>query len=103
MSETPSMKPPVFRSIPFVEARAAADREGLLFVVDATASWCQPCHLMDRTTWVDPKVVDWLGRHAVAVQIDVETQADVAGPLLIRAMPTVIAFRDGTEVDRIIG
>ena len=74
-----------------------------MLLVDATASWCSPCHLMDRTTWVDPAVVEALREHAVAIQIDVDTKEDVAKALRIKAMPTVIAFRAGKEVDRVTG
>jgi thiol-disulfide isomerase/thioredoxin len=81
--------------------RALAEHKVLL--VDATAEWCGPCKMMDRTTWVAPTVVDWVRDHALAIQIDVDAQKDLARELRIEAMPTIIAFIDGTEFDRIVG
>lgn len=55
---------------------------------------------MDRTSWIDPAVMDWVQHHAIAIQIDVDAEPAVAKQLEIRAMPTVIAFKEGVEVDQ---
>ncbi|HBS28838.1 MAG TPA: hypothetical protein DEB06_05180, partial [Phycisphaerales bacterium] len=65
--------------------------------------WCGPCKMMDKTTWVDEKVVGWLKAHAVAIQIDVDALPDLSKQLRIGAMPTVIVFRGGEEFDRSVG
>jgi thioredoxin 1 len=94
-------QPPVFKDVSLSEAkRTAGDR---LLLVDATADWCPPCKMMDRTTWVDDRVVEWLNTHAVAIQVDVDEEPDTARELGIRAMPTMIVFRNGREVDRTVG
>lgn len=96
-------KPPIFDARPYNESRTAAEAAGKWFIVKATAVWCAPCKQMDRTTWRDDKVVSWLKDHAVAVAIDVDELPDLAAELSIRAMPTVIAFKDGKEFDRVVG
>jgi thiol-disulfide isomerase/thioredoxin len=96
-------RPVVFSSQDHADALARSKDLGKLLVLDAMASWCQPCKVMDRLTWVDPTVVAWIEEHAIAVQIDVDEQKDVAKSLGIRSMPTVIAFRGGVEVDRVVG
>jgi hypothetical protein len=58
---------------------------------------------MDRTTWVDPAVVEAVGRCALTIQVDVDADAAISERLQIRAMPTVIAFRGGAEIDRVVG
>jgi thiol-disulfide isomerase/thioredoxin len=103
MDASPHAKPAVFQALSFADASASAERDQRLLVVDATASWCAPCQTMDRTTWVDPNVVDWLRQHALAIQIDVDAQEDLAKQLGIRSMPTVIAFQSGKELDRVVG
>ncbi|RMH29485.1 MAG: thioredoxin, partial [Planctomycetota bacterium] len=95
--------PPVFSDLSYEGAIAAAREQGRLLIVDGTAEWCGPCNQMDATTWVDPRVVEWLGKRAVAVQVDVDAEPDTAQALGINAMPTVIAFRDGAEIDRFVG
>jgi len=72
-------------------------------LVDATAVWCGPCQMMDRTTWLDAGVVAWIDSHAVAFQLDVDAHSASARELSVRAMPTVIAFRNGDEIDRVVG
>ncbi|MBN8645701.1 MAG: thioredoxin family protein, partial [Planctomycetes bacterium] len=93
----------VFDSRPYAEAKAAAKKEAKWFIVKGTAVWCGPCKQMERTTWKDEKVVAWIEKHAIAVSVDVDQSPDIAKELRIRAMPTIIAIKDGEEFDRVVG
>ena len=95
--------PPVFDRRPYAEAKKAAEEGKKWFIVKATATWCLPCKQMDQTTWRDEKVVKWLTEKAVVVAVDVDKQKQTAAELEIQAMPTMIAFRDGKEFDRVVG
>src|SRR5262249_39121161 len=95
--------PPIFDKRPYAEAKAAAERDGKWFIVKGTAVWCGPCREMDRTTWRDDKVVAWLKENAVVVALDVDKQDRIASDLRISAMPTMIAFNGGKEIDRVVG
>ncbi len=95
--------PHVFEPDGYTHARTLAVESGRLLLVDATAAWCRPCKQMDRTTWIDDRVVSWIDQHAVAVQMDVDREQDHARQLRIEAMPTMIIFRGDQEFDRIIG
>jgi thioredoxin 1 len=95
--------PALFAARTFAEAMEDARREGRWLIVDATAKWCAPCKLMDRTTWQDPDVIAWAKEHAIAIQVDVDDETEVARTLGVQAMPTVIVFRDGAEQDRVVG
>jgi len=77
-SSTPNTKPALFQDLPFAEAAARTEHDERLLLVDATASWCMPCQMMDRNTWIDVKVVDWLRQHALAIQIDAPAVRDLA-------------------------
>lgn len=97
------MRPGLFADLELATALERATAERKLLLVDATAVWCGPCQMMDRTTWVDPDVTAWLHEHALAIQIDVDAQKEIAQQLGIQAMPTIIAFVDGKEFDRVVG
>ncbi len=95
--------PPIFAALDFDAALAKAKAENRILVVKATASWCEPCKRMDRTTWRDEKVVQWFEAKAIAIQFDVDKQRELKQKLEIEAMPTMIAFVKGVEFDRIVG
>lgn len=95
--------PPVFADLGYNEAIERSIEQDRLLLVDGTAVWCGPCQRMDETTWIDPDVVSWIEENAIAIQVDVDEQPDVARGLRIRAMPTMVAFSGGEEVDRIAG
>lgn len=95
--------PAMFSAMKFVEAKTKARDTGKLFVVDATAEWCGPCKKMDRTTWVDEKVVAWVKENAIAIQVDVDKEPELAEHLKIKAMPTIIVMRNEETLDRAVG
>jgi hypothetical protein len=59
--------------------------------------------MMDRTTWLDAGVVAWIDAHAIAFQLDVDAHSAAARKLSVTAMPTVMVFQDGDEIDRVVG
>lgn len=95
--------PPLFTTEPFERAAAAAQAQGRLLLVDFTAEWCGPCKNMDRTTWRDPAVVEWVSRNAIAVQVDVDAQEAIAKRFDVRAMPTLLLLRGDEVLDRVTG
>lgn len=96
-------KPQVFSELSLAEAKAKAVEQDKILLVDATADWCQPCQVMERTTWVDPEVISWIKLNAIAIQVDVDRQKVEAQELRIEAMPTIILFKDGIELARTEG
>jgi hypothetical protein len=58
---------------------------------------------MDRKVWCDPTVAAWVEQHAIAIQIDIDVSAELAGRLGVHSVPTVIVFVDGVERDRATG
>jgi thioredoxin 1 len=96
-------KPPLFQSVAFAEAMDRTKADGRWLIVDAFAEWCGPCKMMDRKTWRDGGVVGWVADKGLAIQVDVDAETELARKLAVRAMPTVIAFKDGQEKDRVVG
>jgi len=95
--------PPIFTKKTFDEAMKQATTEGKLLVADSTADWCPPCKQMDKVTWVDAKVIEWFKANAIALQFDVDKDPKRAEALRIEAMPTMVVYKDGKEIDRSTG
>lgn len=95
--------PPVFSKTPYAQALADSEKNKNYLLVKATAEWCRPCKMMDATTWRDEKIVAWVKESGTAIQIDVDEEEELSKTLRVSAMPTIIAFKDGKEFDRITG
>ncbi len=95
--------PAIFRKVSLEEAFAQAKAAGRRVVVDFTAEWCVPCKRMDRTTWNDARVVQWVKDGAIAVQLDIDAHPNQARRYQITAIPVVIVFEGGREFDRVAG
>ncbi|MCC7408771.1 MAG: thioredoxin family protein [Phycisphaeraceae bacterium] len=94
----------VFSGVSLDEAvQKAGEKE--LVVVDFMATWCGPCQAMERDTWVDPRVVKWIKKHAVAVQVifDEPGNVELSRKYQINAVPTLVVLREGKEFDRSVG
>ena len=96
-------KPQMFSDLSFAEAIAKAVEQDRILLVDVTAKWCPPCAKMERTTWVDPEVITWIKLNAIAIQVDVDAQQEIANELGVQALPTIIVFKGGKEAMRVVG
>jgi thioredoxin 1 len=88
---------------PYVDAErftALIEQARGLALVDFTADWCPPCRIL--APQVDALARELSGTMVVA-KVDVDKQPDLASRFGVRSMPTLIFFRDGQVVDRIVG
>ncbi|MBI5864958.1 MAG: thioredoxin family protein [Planctomycetes bacterium] len=95
--------PPVFSKLNYEQARAKAKTEKKTLIVKATATWCGPCKQMDKTSWLDERIVKWVQANGLAIQLDVDEQAQAAKSLEVGSLPTMIAFKNDAEFDRVVG
>lgn len=79
----------------FAEAIATGD-----VLVDFWADWCGPCKMLAPV--IDELAAEYAGRVSVA-KVDTDANGELAMSLGITGIPTVILFRDGTEVHRFVG
>jgi thioredoxin 1 len=68
-------------------------------LVDFTASWCPPCRVMKPVLAELASERDDLR----VVQLDVDADQRTAAEYGVLSMPTFILFRDGREVQRLVG
>ncbi len=75
------------------------EREGTT-LVDFWADWCPPCHALAPT--IDAIATEARGRFKVG-KVDVQANAKLAQSFGVQSIPTLIFFRDGVEVERLVG
>lgn len=69
-------------------------------LVDFWAPWCGPCKM------VAPVIEDLAAEYKdqlKIVKINVDKNRQYAGQLKVMGIPTLVLFKDGQEVDRVVG
>ncbi len=69
-------------------------------LVDFWATWCGPCKMLAPT--IEELSKDYDGKCTVA-KVDVDECPELARSFGIMSIPTVIIFKDGEIVDKMIG
>lgn len=69
-------------------------------VVDFWAPWCGPCRMLAPT--IEKLAAEYEGRAKVG-KLNTDENQDIPGSLGISAIPTVVVFQDGKEVERLVG
>ena len=69
-------------------------------LVDFWADWCMPCKMMAP---ILNEVAEATEGSATIYKLNVDEQQQVAAQYGIRSIPTMILFKDGKVVERIIG
>lgn len=70
-----------------------------LALVDFFAEWCMPCVMM-------APVIEELAEKIKKVRfakVNVDNNSELAGKFKVMSIPTMIIFKDGKEVERIVG
>ena len=71
-----------------------------LVVVDFFATWCGPCKMI--APMIEKFATEYAGK-AAFYKVDVDEVPDVAKNNDISAMPTLVFFKGGKEVARVLG
>ncbi|WP_213358121.1 thioredoxin [Chlamydiifrater phoenicopteri] len=70
-----------------------------LVLVDFFAEWCGPCRMLTP-------IIEEIAKEIPGVSIgkvNIDESSKIAGSLGISSIPTLILFKDGKEVERVVG
>jgi thioredoxin len=90
------------RSLASVDAAAfeALAGAGGVTLLDFTAAWCGPCRALSPI--LAALQAEYAGKVRIAA-VDVDDSPELAQRFGVRSMPTVVVWRDGREVGRVVG
>lgn len=69
-------------------------------LVDFWAEWCQPCKIQAP---IINDLAEEYGNKANICKLDIEKNKKIGQKLQIRNIPTIIIFKNGKEVERLVG
>jgi thioredoxin 2 len=79
---------------------AEVERSPVPVVVDLWAEWCGPCRIIAPV--IDELATTMAGRVRFA-KLNIDENPATATRFNVRSIPTLLVFKDGREVDRIVG
>ena len=69
-------------------------------IVDFWAEWCHPCRLLGT---ILEEIAETLGEKARIFKLNIDGAMDLCREYSVVSIPAVIVFKNGKEVDRIVG
>jgi thioredoxin 1 len=78
---------------------ATATAQGVV-LVDFYADWCGPCRMLSPI--LEQIAAEMQGK-AKIIKVDTDQAENTATTYRITSIPTLILFKDGKEIDRVVG
>lgn len=69
-------------------------------LIDFWAAWCGPCRMLGP---IVEEIATELGDKAVIGKVDVDTNQQISLEFGIRNIPTILIFKNGEVVDKLVG
>ncbi len=69
-------------------------------LVDFFADWCGPCRMMEP---IIHELAEELNGQVKIAKLDIEAAQRTTATLQVTSIPTIILFKDGREVNRVVG
>ena len=82
------------------EFRNRVENQDGIVLVDFYATWCGPCKMLSP---VFESIGNDMSNRADFLKVDIDQSMEIAEKYQISTVPTVIIFKNGREVDRLVG
>ncbi|NGX44757.1 MAG: Thioredoxin [Candidatus Anoxychlamydiales bacterium] len=82
------------------ESNFSKEIESGVTLIDFFAEWCGPCRMLAP---VVEEVATSLKDKASFGKVDIDKQVKLATEYQVTSIPTLVLFKEGKEVDRIVG
>ena len=69
-------------------------REEKPILLALTATWCHWCHVMDGTSYADPRIIGLVSSRFIPVRVDVDQRPDVSRRYNQGALPSMVVLND---------
>lgn len=98
LNATDTSKPRTVTDVTFKQE--VLEMRGVPVLLDCWAEWCGPCRMVAPV--LDELATESNGRYIIA-KLNVDENPRTSAEFNIRSIPTMLIFKDGALVDRIVG
>ncbi len=86
-------------SVPFLQSdlnqvRESAGQQGSLYFAFFTADWCAPCHWMEKQTFTNPQLAQYVRENYLAVRVDIDQHENRVHQerFQVKLLPSILIF-----------
>lgn len=91
-----------FLKLSLNDAMAMAKREGKAIYADMSATWCNPCKMMKKTTFSDEDVIEFMNENFINIYFECDTDGEMSEEYRIKyatsAFPTHLIIDENGEL-----
>lgn len=69
-------------------------------LVDFFAVWCAPCRMLSP---IIEQIAEHFNNRILVGKVDIDNEQQIAGEFQVTSVPTIVLFKDGKEVNRLVG